>query len=79
MSSINSYFLKAGTDRTELINFFVVVCNGSQNKTSLICFSFMYITNMGARCSRQPQMTQMNTHFERTNVAIFYNFLFNEF
>lgn len=48
MSSINLCFQKAGTDRTELINSFVVVCNGSQNKISLICFSFMYITNRGS-------------------------------
>lgn len=43
-------------DKTELINSFVVVCNGSQNKLSFICFSFMYITNMGAHYGCQPQM-----------------------
>lgn len=76
MSSISLCFHKTGTDRTELINPFVVVCNGSQNKTSLISFSFMYIPNMGLHYSCQPQM---NAHFVRTSVAIFYNLLFNEF
>lgn len=79
MSSINICFQKAGTDRTELINSFVVVCNDSQNKASLICFSFMHITNTGAHYGCQCQLTQMNTYLEKANVAICYSLFFNEF
>lgn len=70
---------KCPRDRVELIHSFVVVCNGSQNKNSLIRFPFMYITGMGTHVSCQSLKTQLKTHMEGANVATFCKLLLCEF